>query len=204
VKTVGFPPVFLVFFVPKSKRKARKKPCPLTTNGATPIGSFLLCYRNKFKLIYLKTNRHLYIIVNMIKYNTALMVGKIRGAVNNLILSELNKQGVNGIAPSHGDILVCLYEKNGLSVKKLAEKIHRTQPTVTVLIDKLQRLGFVDRIKSKEDSRVTLINLTQKGIRLEPVFREISEKINTVIYSGLTNTEKEVLEHLLEKVLKRF
>ena len=143
-------------------------------------------------------------MVNMMKYETASMVGKIRDAVNNLILSELHKHSVNGIAPSHGDILVCLYQKNGLSVKELAKKIHRTQPTVTVLIDKLQKLGYVERIKSKEDSRITLIHLTEKGTQLEPIFREISEKLNTVIYGGLMNIEKEQLEHLLEKVLKRF
>ncbi|MEH7547583.1 MULTISPECIES: MarR family winged helix-turn-helix transcriptional regulator [Bacillaceae] len=141
---------------------------------------------------------------NMIKYDTASMVGKIRDAVNNVILSELGQHGVNGIAPSHGDILVCLYDKNGLSVKELAEKIHRTQPTVTVLIDKLQKLGYVERIKSCEDSRVTLIKLTKKGVQLEPIFREISDKINSVIYGGLTDTEKEQLEHLLERILNRF
>ncbi|MED4227833.1 MarR family transcriptional regulator [Neobacillus cucumis] len=140
----------------------------------------------------------------MIKYDTASMVGKIRDAVNNVILSELGQHGVNGIAPSHGDILVCLYDKNGLSVKELAEKIHRTQPTVTVLIDKLQKLGYVERIKSWEDSRVTLIKLTKKGVQLEPIFREISDKINSVIYGGLTDTEKEQLEHLLERILNRF
>ncbi len=140
----------------------------------------------------------------MIKYDTASMVGKIRDAVNNVILSELGQHGVNGIAPSHGDILVCLYDKNGLSVKELAEKIHRTQPTVTVLIDKLQKLGYVERIKSCEDSRVTLIKLTKKGVQLEPIFREISDKINSVIYGGLTDTEKEQLEHLLERILNRF
>jgi DNA-binding MarR family transcriptional regulator len=140
----------------------------------------------------------------MIKYNTASMVGKIRDAVNNLIMSELNKHGVNGIAPSHGDILICLYEKNGLSVKELAEKIHRTQPTVTVLVDKLQKLGYVVRKKSTEDSRVTLVNLTEKGIKLKPVFNEISDKLNTVIYGDLITEEKEQLEHLLEKILKRF
>ncbi len=74
----------------------------------------------------------------MIKYDTASMVGKIRDAVNYMILSELGKHGVDGIAPSHGDILVCLYEKNSLSIKELAERIHRTQPTVTALVDKLQ------------------------------------------------------------------
>ena len=141
---------------------------------------------------------------NMFKYDTASMVGKIRDAVNNLILSELNKHGVNGIAPSHGDILMCLYEKNSLSVKELAEKIHRTQPTVTVLIDKLQKLGYVERIKSWEDNRVTLIKLTEKGVHLKPIFREISKKLNTVIYGGLKDNEKEQVEYLLEKILKRF
>ncbi|QKE76164.1 MarR family transcriptional regulator (plasmid) [Arthrobacter citreus] len=140
----------------------------------------------------------------MIKYNTASIVGKIRDAVNNLILTELNNHGVNGIAPSHGDILVCLYEKNGLSVKELAGKIHRTQPTVTVLVDKLQKLGYVVRIKSKEDSRVTLVNLTELGISLKPIFNDISDKLNTVIYGDLITEEKERLEYLLEKVLKRF
>jgi DNA-binding MarR family transcriptional regulator len=140
----------------------------------------------------------------MIKYDAASKVGKIRDAVNNLILSELNKHSVNGIVPSHGDILVCLYEKNGLSVKELAERIHRTQPTVTVLVDKLQKLGYVERIKSWEDNRVTLVNLTEKGNQLKPIFSEISEKLNTVIYGDLTNNEKEQLEYLLEKVIRRF
>ncbi|MED4040116.1 MULTISPECIES: MarR family winged helix-turn-helix transcriptional regulator [Niallia] len=140
----------------------------------------------------------------MIKYNTASMVGKIRDAVNNLILSELNKHEINGISPSHGDILVCLYKKDGLSVKELAERIHRTQPTVTVLVDKLQKLGYVVRIKSKEDSRVTLVNLTENGNELKPIFNEISEKINTAIYGDFITEEKEQLEQLLERILKRF
>jgi len=142
--------------------------------------------------------------VIMIKYNTASMVGKIRDAVNNLILSELNKHEINGISPSHGDILVCLYKKDGLSVKELAERIHRTQPTVTVLVDKLQKLGYVVRIKSKEDSRVTLVNLTENGNELKPIFNEISEKINTAIYGDFITEEKEQLEQLLERILKRF
>ncbi|WP_330217242.1 MarR family winged helix-turn-helix transcriptional regulator [Paenibacillus durus] len=132
------------------------------------------------------------------------MFGKIRDAANKMILSELGKHGVEGIAPSHGDILMYLYEKNGLSVKELVEKNHRTQPTVTVLVDKLEKLGYVVRKKSEEDSRVTLINLTEKGIQLKPIFREISEKLNNVIYGDLHITEKEQLEHLLERILSRF
>ncbi|MFJ5763173.1 MarR family winged helix-turn-helix transcriptional regulator [Neobacillus sp. NPDC093182] len=140
----------------------------------------------------------------MLKYNAASMVGKIRDAINKLIVSELEKHGIEGIVPSHGDILVFLYQKNRLSVKEIAEKIHRKQPTVTVLVDKLEKLGYVERIKSEEDSRVTLIDLTEKGKQLEPLFREVSDKVNDSIYGRLNTAEKEQLEHLLERILKGF
>jgi DNA-binding MarR family transcriptional regulator len=140
----------------------------------------------------------------MLKYDAVSMFGKIRDAANKMILSELDKYGIDGIAPSHGDILMTLYGKNGIAVKELAEKIHRTQPTVTVLVDKLEKLGYVERKKSEEDNRVTLIKLTEKGIQLKPIFREISEKLNHVIYGDLQITEKEQLERLLETILNRF
>jgi DNA-binding MarR family transcriptional regulator len=155
--------------------------------------------------IHLKLHRHLCNNVNMLKHHAAAMIGKIRDAVNRKIVSELEMHGVEGIVPSHGDILMFLYRYDGqLSVKMLAEKINRTQPTVTVLLDKLERLGYVQRIKSEEDSRVTLIKLTEKGIELKPVFREVSDKLNDVIYGGLSHTQKEQLEYLLESILNRF
>jgi DNA-binding MarR family transcriptional regulator len=140
----------------------------------------------------------------MIKQNAASMIGKIREAVNKLIVSEFEKHGIEGLVPSHGDILAFLYAKNGLSVKELAEKIHRTQPTVTVLVNKLEKLGYVEKIKDEEDGRITWIKLTDKGIRLQPVFRTISDKLNDIIYGGLTEPQREQLEFLLEQVYRRF
>jgi DNA-binding MarR family transcriptional regulator len=99
---------------------------------------------------------------------------------------------------------VFLYQQNGLSVKELAEKIQRTQPTVTVLVNKLESFGYVHRLKSGEDSRITLIKLTDKSIQLQPVFRKISDKLNDVIYGGLDRAQQEQLEFLLEHIYKRF
>ena len=69
-------------------------------------------------------------------------------------------------------------------MKELAEKIHRTKPTVTVLIDKLVDLGYVVKEKSTEDCRVTFVGLTEKGLGLKPGFREISERLMAVVYKG--------------------
>lgn len=139
----------------------------------------------------------------MIKYNAISMMGKIRDTANKWILLELEKHGVKGISPSHGDILTCLYEKNGLCIKELAEKIQRTQPTVTVLVDKLEKFGYLKRIKKQGDSRVTMIKLTEKGKQLEPIFHEISDKLNDAIYGDFNISEKEQLEYLLGRVLDR-
>jgi len=85
-------------------------------------------------------------------------------------------------------------------MKDLAEKIHRTKPTVTVLVNKLVELGYVTKDKSYEDSRVTFITLTEKGLALEPMFTAISNKLNAVVYKDLSDSESAYLEKALEKI----
>lgn len=140
----------------------------------------------------------------MIKGNAASLISHIRDAVNKLIISELEKHGVEGIVPSHGDILLCLYKHDHVTMKDLAEHIHRTKPTVTVLVNKLVACGYVIREKDVNDNRITYIQLTQRGMELQPIFQEVSNRIREMMYGGLSEAEGELLENLLEKVLQRF
>lgn len=140
----------------------------------------------------------------MINYNATALIGKISDLANKLILLELEKEGISNLAPSHGEILVHLYQKDGLSIRELTEKINRTQPTVTVLVDKLKKLGYVDKIKSQTDSRVSHIYLSEKGKKLEPIFHQVSAKLNEVIYGSFNDLKKEQLEQFLNQILERF
>ncbi|WP_349290402.1 MarR family transcriptional regulator [Paenibacillus sp. 7516] len=117
--------------------------------------------------------------------------------MNKRIVQELEQHDVTGIVPSHGDILMFLYCEDSLSIKMLAERVHRTQPTVTVLVNKLEKLGYVERSKSAEDSRVTLIRLTEQGRQLKPIFEQVSETIQDMVYGGMTDEQAEQLESLL-------
>ena len=85
-------------------------------------------------------------------------------------------------------------------MKEIADKIHRTKPNVTVLVNKLERLGYVKREDSKTDSRYTYIVLTQKGKKFEPVFKKISISLNNKIYKNLSETETEQLDNILKKI----
>ncbi|MDR6726855.1 DNA-binding MarR family transcriptional regulator [Paenibacillus amylolyticus] len=139
----------------------------------------------------------------MPKYNAIALIARIRDHVNKRIVHELEQHEVTGIVPSHGDVLMFLYREEALSIKMLAERVQRTQPTVTVLVNKLEKLGYVERHKSAEDSRVTMIRLTEQGRKLEPVFNQVSIQINEMIYAGLSDEQAEQLELLLSSIVRK-
>ena len=123
---------------------------------------------------------------------------------NRFIIHELESRGIFGIVPSHGDILFLLFRSDRLPMQEIASRIHRTKPTVTILVKKLVELGYVDREKSQEDSRVTYISLTEKGEELRPIFDEISEKLQEKVYGGFTPGQAILLEEMLGTVYDRF
>ena len=86
-------------------------------------------------------------------------------------------------------------------MKDIAQKIHRTKPTVTVLVDKLEKSGFVKREISEDDSRCTNIVLTKKGEDFKPVFEKISKGLDEMLCKNLTIEEIEMLDKLLKRII---
>lgn len=134
--------------------------------------------------------------------NILSLVSKIHEKGNRFIIEKLKNNGAEGLVPSHGDILVCLYRNGKMTMKDIANCIHRTKPTVTVLVDKLEKLGYLKREASDEDSRSTNIALTQKGKDFQATFEKISEELNKMLYKNLSPEESELIEKLLRKVIK--
>lgn len=130
------------------------------------------------------------------------LISKIHEKGNRFIIEELKNNGAEGLVPSHGDILVCLYKNSKMTMKDIANCIHRTKPTVTVLVDKLEKLGYLKREVSNEDSRCTNIVLTQKGEDFQTTFEKISKNLNEMLYKNLSPEESELIEKLLRKALK--
>lgn len=128
------------------------------------------------------------------------LISKIQENGNKFIVEELKNNGITELVPSHGDILAVLYYNGKSTMKDIADKIRRTRPTVTVLVDKLEKLGFVTREISKDDNRYTYIALTQKGIDFKPIFEKISIKLNEKLFENISEDDYEILEKLLDKM----
>ncbi len=134
------------------------------------------------------------------KGNAISLISRIHEKANRLILEELKSIGIKDLSPSHGDILVNLFYAKEITMQEIAKKIHRTKATTTVLIDKLEKSGYVKREKSNKDNRYTNIVLTKKGQEFKPAFDKISAKLIETVYKDLTENEIENIETFLEKI----
>ena len=131
---------------------------------------------------------------------TLSLISKIHEKGNRFIIEQLEQNGAKGLVPSHGDILAVLYKYEKLTMKEIAYKIHKTKPTVTVLIDKLEKFGFVKREASSSDNRCTFIVLTSKGKEFKPIFENISSELNKMLHKNLSQEEINLLEKILIKM----
>ena len=139
------------------------------------------------------------------KQYTIHFISKTKKRATKFIEEELKKHGINDLAHSHGSILSVLYkEDNGLMMKDIANLIGKNKSTVTELVNKLLKLGYIKKEKSQTDKRVTLISLTEKGKSIRDTFDTISQNLVKTAYQGFTNEEEETFLRLLKKLYTNF
>jgi DNA-binding MarR family transcriptional regulator len=120
--------------------------------------------------------------------------------MNAFLAARLAERGLVGIAPSHGDILHILFQEDRVCMSALAERICRDPSTVTALVHKLQRLGYVRIDRSELDRRSNVVVLTEAGRSLEPIVAEDSEEWRTMQRQALSDEQASQLHELLEQL----
>ncbi|MFC7441758.1 MarR family winged helix-turn-helix transcriptional regulator [Laceyella putida] len=88
--------------------------------------------------------------------------------------------------------LLALWERDGLTLKELGQRLYLDSGTLTPLMKKLESMGFITRKRSSEDERKVLIQLTEEGRKFKDIACQIPVKL--VQQSGLTQEE---LSHLM-------
>lgn len=105
------------------------------------------------------------------------------------------------ITPEQWVIVRILFESDiQLSQKELAIKSQKDQNTVTAIIDKLEKKGYVERVKSNEDKRIFNIILKEKIKKNIKTLYEIDENLTKEICKNLTQVEIDNLEKSLKSL----
>ena len=103
--------------------------------------------------------------------------------------------------PSYGSLLVPLFEEDDLRMSELARRARLSKQTMTTMIRLLERDGLVARRPDPSDGRASLVSLTQRGRRLEPVVAEILEDLRQLVGSRLGEREAADTATALRKLL---
>ena len=98
--------------------------------------------------------------------------------------------------------LLALWEKDHITVKELGEKLYLDSGTLTPLLNKLEKKGYIIKNKSEKDGRELVVIVTPKGLELKQKALEVPPEIAKCV--NLKKEEAIVFYQLLHKVLDGF
>ncbi len=108
-----------------------------------------------------------------------------------------------GITLQQMHTLEVIGSNEGIRMKEITEKLGIVTGTLTVMIDRLTKLNLVRRVINLSDKRSFCIELTDEGSRLYQEHHNHHEMLADELTHDLTSQEKDTLNDLLEKVLRR-
>ena len=95
--------------------------------------------------------------------------------------------------------MMVLWEQKDMNVKSLGEKLYLDSGTLTPLLKKLEKKGYIKRTRNTKDERNLIISITNKGEELKKVCEDIPKQIGECI--PLSKEESITLYQLLYKLL---
>lgn len=98
-------------------------------------------------------------------------------------------------------VLMVLWEYESINVGKLGEILYLDAGTLTPLLKRLEKAGYVTRQRSKDDERVTIISITSEGEELKEKCKDIPLKLSSK-GSAIDDSEAKELYRLLYKFLE--
>ena len=74
-------------------------------------------------------------------------------------------------------VFLVLWEEDGISVTEIGEKLMLDNGTLSPLLKKMEKAGYINRRRSIDDERVVVITLTEAGRALQEEAQDIPRQI---------------------------
>lgn len=126
------------------------------------------------------------------------------GMLYNTLINQFNKHMDEiGLTGSQSYIIGYLLHNEGREInqKDIEMALKLMNPTVTGLLDRLEKKGFIMRKKSESDKRYKIVELTEKGKLLRDKMMEKGMKSHAVMLRGIPESELADFEGTLQKIM---
>ena len=109
-----------------------------------------------------------------------------------------------GLHRGQGFALVQLWHHDGVPQRELSDAMHISPASVTNMLQRMERDGWISRERDREDQRIVRVYLTRKAKDLRAKARTVFREIEEELVSVYSDEERETLKRLLMKLHDRF
>ncbi|MCF7943737.1 MAG: MarR family transcriptional regulator [Spirochaetia bacterium] len=136
------------------------------------------------------------ILDELLGYNSELLTKALKRA-----LARAFKEHGYDITAFQWIILYRLWEEHGISQTELAARTFMDSPTITRMLDVMEKKGLVYRQRSSDDRRIASIFLTEAGLALEKKLVPIVEKHHAHALDNISEEEFLFVKKFMKKVI---
>jgi DNA-binding MarR family transcriptional regulator len=97
-------------------------------------------------------------------------------------------------------VLFVVFREPGLTQSDLAERTSKDKPTITRILDRLEKKSLLGRRQNVHDRRSFTIYPTQEGLTLYPMLEGVVRTYSELVLSGLRQDEIDTLRDLLSRI----
>ena len=122
-------------------------------------------------------------------------IHQVCGRVWNKILRDNSMADLEG---ARGRIIFALWKQDGVPIKSLCEKTSLDKSTLTGIISRLERDGYIIKKTDESDKRSTIICLTGKEQLFFNNIQKVSDEMNKIFYKDFSDEEIIQFDSMLE------
>ena len=127
------------------------------------------------------------------------ITGKASIAIARRLQKKFNANGMN-LTIEQWSVLYHLWKQDGISQQELCNATFRDKPSITRLVDNLEKLNLVKRVASENDRRINKIFLTKQAQKLEEQTMELAEATLNEALDTVPPEKIEVCKEVLQIV----
>lgn len=104
------------------------------------------------------------------------------------------------ITPDQWVVMYCLWQENGVTVGDISIRTKKDFANVTRIVDKLEKLGYVRKVKSEKDRRSTHIHILPKADAIKDKVQNCWKESTDLAMKGISELEQQNLIKMIEKI----
>ena len=102
-----------------------------------------------------------------------------------------------GLTPPQYFVFNALWMGDGITIGELGDRVSLDSSTLTGIIDRMEKSGYVERKPNPDDRRSALVFLTEKAKELGPNILEFADELDTALKQPFSQKDMATFEKVL-------